>query len=201
MVRCQCAAESRLGADGRRKHENLGTHERHRARGLGKPLIPADRDAELRKLGIEYLESRVARREVILLVVARALRDVRFAVAAEHLAAGIHDHHGIIEGIVRLLEHAHRQHHVELARKRTEVLDGRMALERLGEIEIAGGVILAKIGRLEQLLNQHDVCAARSRLANQLLGARHVGLALPTARHLRRRHCHFSHFRMLPGIG
>ncbi len=90
-----------------------------------------------------------------------------------------------------MLEHAHRQHHVELARQRTEVLDGGMSLERLGEIEIARGVILAEVGRLEQLLNQHDVRAAPRRLANQLLGARHVGLAVPTARHLRRRHCHF----------
>src|SRR5688572_22126198 len=66
----------RLRADRGREQENLGALQRHRARGLGEPLVPAHRDARRAEARRPDLEARVARREVELLVVARALGDV-----------------------------------------------------------------------------------------------------------------------------
>src|SRR5688572_28574984 len=72
----------RLGADRGREEEDLGAHERHRARGLREPLVPAYGDAERAESCTPGLEPGVARREIELLVVARALRDLRLAVDA-----------------------------------------------------------------------------------------------------------------------
>src|SRR5882757_2597097 len=65
------------------------------------------------------------------------------------------------------------------------MLDRRVTLERLGQLEMLRRVILAKIRRLEQLLNQDHVRTARRGLPDQFLGASHIGVAVPTARHLR----------------
>ncbi len=101
-------------------------HQRHAARGLGEPLVPADADAERAEARLPDAEAGVAGREVELLVVARALRDVRLAVDAEHLAVGV-DHRQRVEvGVVGALEHAERQHHAELARQRLEAPHDRV---------------------------------------------------------------------------
>src|SRR6185437_7858968 len=59
--------------DGRGIEQHVRAQQRHGPRRLRKPLIPADRDAEPGIGAVEYLETGVARREVELLVVARAL--------------------------------------------------------------------------------------------------------------------------------
>ena len=61
---------------------------------------------------------------------------------------------------------------IELAREAAKVLDCRMTLERLGEIEIARGVVLAEVRSFEQLLDQDHIGAALRGLADQLLRAR-----------------------------
>jgi len=64
------------------------------------------------------------------------------------------------------------------------MLHRRVSLQRLRQFEMRRRVVLAEIRRLEQLLNQYDVRAAARRLADQFLGARHIGVAIPTACHL-----------------
>jgi hypothetical protein len=59
-------------------------------------------------------------------------------------------------------------------------------------------MILAKIRGLEQLLNQDYVRTARRSLADQFLGARHIGVAIPTARHLCGGYRYLPHAIVLP---
>src|SRR5690606_19355199 len=47
------------------------------------PLVPADQYAEFRSFGAETLEAQVAGREIVLLVVARIVRDVHLPVLAD----------------------------------------------------------------------------------------------------------------------
>src|SRR3990170_6705075 len=72
----------RLGADRRRIEKDLCSKQRHRARRLRKPLVPADRNAKRAEARLPGLESGVARREVEFLVVTGALGNVRLAVEA-----------------------------------------------------------------------------------------------------------------------
>src|SRR5690606_16642382 len=59
-----------LAADGGGVEQQFGAHQRHAARGLGEPLVPADRHADLRVAGVPDLEAGVAGVEIVLLVVA-----------------------------------------------------------------------------------------------------------------------------------
>src|SRR5690606_10288685 len=81
----------RLAADGGRVEQQLGAHQRHAARAFGEPLVPADAHADLGVAGLPDLEAAVARIEVVLLVVAGAIRDVALAVDAEQAAVGVED--------------------------------------------------------------------------------------------------------------
>jgi hypothetical protein len=58
---------------------------------------------------------------------------------------------------------------------------------------VPGNVVLAKIRRLEQLLQEDHLRAAADRLANKFFAARDVGVAIPTARHLRGRYGYRAH--------
>src|SRR5262245_48299361 len=176
----------RLGADRGRVQEDLGALERHRARGLREPLVPAHRDARRAEARRPDLEAGVARREVELLVVSGALRDVRLAVHAHDRAVRV-DHHEAVEvGILRALEDGERQHDLQLLRDFRQALDRRMLGDGKRELEVLREVVLAEVGRLEQLLDQDDVRALLRGLADQALGIRDVGIAIPAAGHLRR---------------
>ncbi len=128
-------------------------------------------------------------------MIPRSFGNVRLAVAAEHRAVGIHNHHGIVKCIVGALEYADRQYHAELARDAAEVFDGRMRLQGLRELQMPRDVVLAEIRRLEQLLYENHLGAECRRLANQFLGTRDIGIAIPTAGHLSGRHRYLAHER------
>src|ERR1700728_2777116 len=81
------------------------------------------------------------------------------------------------------------------------MLDRRMSFQRQSKLEVPGKVILAKIRRLEQLLQQDHLCALRRSLAHEFLGARNIGVAIPTAGHLRGRYGYPAHITsMLPDL-
>ena len=137
----------RLRADRGGIEQNFGAHQRHAsAPPPGNHWSQQIATPSLANCGVEHLEAGVARREVELLVIAGSFRNVRFAVAAEHRAVGIDDDHGVVERIVGALEHADRQHHAELARQTAEMLDRRMALERLRQVEMPAAWSLQKYG-------------------------------------------------------
>ncbi len=174
----------RLAADGGRVEQQFGAHQRHAARGFGEPLIPADGHADLGVAGVPHLEAGVARVEVVLLVVAGAIRNVALAVDAEQLAVGIDDGDGIEAGASGQLEEADRQHHLQFGGDLLEMLDGRVFLDRRRQLQVLGIGLLAKVGRLEQLLNEDDLRALGGGLAHQLVGIGDVGLAIPGTGHL-----------------
>src|ERR1019366_10351434 len=183
----------RLRSDGGRIQQYFRAHQRHAARRFRKPLIPTDRHTELRELRVEDFETGVAGREVIFFVISRPFGYVRLAIAAEYGAVRIDHHQRIIEDVIGMFEHADRQHHPEFARQLAKMFHGRVTVQGLGEFEMMRRVILAKIRGLEQLLNQDHVRAARRSLADQFLGARHIGVAIPTARHLRGGYRYLAH--------
>src|SRR6202043_2418296 len=175
-----------------REQEQLRPHERHDARALGKPLVPANADAEPRKMRVPHSESRVARGEIVLFLVARPIGDVRLAVHAEVGAVGVQDGDGIEVGGTRTLEEADRQHHPELARYRAEVTHGAILRGRARETQVTRVLLYAEIRRLEQLGQENDLRAPRGRLAPQLLRPGDVVPAVPVARHLDGGHRHRS---------
>src|SRR5882762_4293552 len=73
------------------------------------------------------------------------------------------------------------------------MLDRRVSLQWLRQLEMLRQVVLAEIRCLEQLLYQNDVRATSRSFADQFLGARHVGLAIPTACHLGGRYRYRAH--------
>src|SRR5258707_11112921 len=81
------------------------------------------------------------------------------------------------------------------------MLDRRMTLERTGEFQVPGDVVLAKVRRLEQLLQQNHLRTLRRCLAHEFLRARHIGVAIPTAGHLSGRYRNRAHrTSMLPDL-
>src|SRR5258707_10713709 len=81
------------------------------------------------------------------------------------------------------------------------MLDRRMTLERQGEFQVPGDVVLAKVRRLEQLLQQNHLRTLRRCLAHEFFRARHIGVAIPTAGHLSGRYRNRAHrTSMLPDL-
>src|SRR5258706_15911377 len=78
------------------------------------------------------------------------------------------------------------------------MLDRRMTLERQGEFQVPGDVVLAKVRRLEQLLQQNHLRTLRRCLAHEFLRARHIGVAIPTAGHLSGRYRYRAHSLIMP---
>ncbi len=173
-----------LAADGGGVEQQFGAHQRHAARGLGEPLVPTDGHADPGVAGVPDLEAGIAGVEVVLLVVAGAVRDVALAVDAQQRAVGIDDGDGVEARAPGLLEEADRQNHRQLLGDLLEMLDRGVVLHAGGQLQILGVGLLAEVGRFEQLLDQDHLGALGGRFANQFLGLGDVRLAVPGARHL-----------------
>ena len=100
-------------------------------------------------------------------MVAGALRNVRLAIRAEQRATGIDDRDRVVEHVAGALEHARRQHYVQLARELLEAPHSRVFLDRHRDVEVLRIVLDAEIRRFEQLLDQDDVRALPRRLADE----------------------------------
>jgi hypothetical protein len=98
----------RLGADRRREEQHVGAHQRQRARRFREPLVPTDADADATVLRRPHLEAGIARREEVLLRVAGAIGNVRFAIRAEHAAIGIEHRDRVEKRLARALEDGDR---------------------------------------------------------------------------------------------
>src|SRR5688572_26360781 len=107
-----------MPADRRRIDEDLGALHRREPRGFRVPLVPADEHAELHGLGVEDFEAEIARREVILLVIARVVGDVHLAVLAEVAALRVDDGRRVVIQAGRaFLEQARDERDLELRRE------------------------------------------------------------------------------------
>ena len=177
-----------LAADGGRVEQHVGAEQGHAAGGLREPLVPADADADGAVPRLPHPEPGVARVEVVLLGVARAVGDVALAVRAERRAVGVDDHDRVVGGPVGPLVHAERQDHFQLGGQLAEVVDGRVAVERAGPVEVLGEHVLAEVRPFEQLRKEHDLGALRGRVADEPFGGLDVGVDLLGHRHLHRGH-------------
>ncbi len=184
MVAGRDARIVRLAADGGRVEQQFCTHQRHAAGGLGEPLVPADGHADPGVAGVPYLEAGVARVEIVLLVVAGAVRDVALAVDAKQPAVGIDDGDGVEACPPGQLEEADRQHHLQFGGELLEMLDRRVLLHRGRQLQVLRIGLLAEVRGLEQLLDQDDLRALGGGLAHQPVGIGDVGLAIPGTGHL-----------------
>mmetsp|Transcript_12426 Transcript_12426/g.32924 ORF Transcript_12426/g.32924 Transcript_12426/m.32924 type:complete len:301 (+) Transcript_12426:86-988(+) len=158
----------RLRPDRRRIADHLRAHHREDPRGLGKPLIPADRNAQRSRRGLEDLEAGVALREVELLEVAGALRDVGLAVEAEVLSVRVEDDEGVEVALSRSLEKRDGKHDGELLGEVGEVVEQRVVLDGVGQSEVVLDV-LAEVERLEELLEEDHVGAVGRSFADEAL--------------------------------
>ena len=122
----------RFGADRGGVEEHLSPAEDKTPCGFGKPLVPADAEADFAELGVPDPEAGVAGIEVIFFLIPDAVRNVRLAVDAEQLAARI-DHRDRIEiRLVVALEKAERQNDIQLAGQLLESGDASVTLDRAG---------------------------------------------------------------------
>src|SRR3546814_6699213 len=81
----------RLVGDGGRIEQDLRAHQRHGARALRKPLVPADGGAQRAVARVPHPKAGVAGIEVVFFLVARPVGNVRLAIDAEPAAVGV-DH-------------------------------------------------------------------------------------------------------------
>src|SRR5690606_37083109 len=146
-----------------------------------KPLIPTDRHTDRPELRRPDFESRIAGREIKLLVIAGTLRDVRLAIRAEQRSAGVDDRDRVVEPIAGTLIDARRQHDIEFLRQRLKSLDRRTLRDRAREREILGRMILTEVRRLKELLNQDDVGPLLRGLTDQALCGRKILLTVVRA--------------------
>ena len=200
-----------MPADGRGEKENLRASQRGQPRGLGIPLVPADADADLRKLRLPRAEAEVARREVEFLVKQRVVRDVHLPVFAEVRAVGVDDRSGVVvEARAAFFEKRGDDDDAALLRQPGH-RRGARAGDLLGELEVFVILDLAEILRGEKLLQADDLRAAVRRLGGlgerlrevfaRLRGAAHLdeteGDFAGCGRHAKKK-CHAAHRR---GVG
>ena len=79
-VRHGIAVENRLGTDGGRVEQQFRALQRHAARGLREPLVPADTDADFRISRIPDLEAGISGRKIELFLIVMIIRDMRLDV-------------------------------------------------------------------------------------------------------------------------
>src|SRR5690606_11116270 len=103
-----------LAADGGRVEEDFRALQRHAASSFREPLVPADAHADFRVTGVPHLEAGIARVEVVLLVVARAIRNVAFAINPEVAAVGTDDRYAVETCAACQFVEADRQYDLQL---------------------------------------------------------------------------------------
>ena len=210
VTRIDCHCRRRLASDRSRVKQQFRAHERHGASALGKPLIPADAHTDARVFRVPDLEAGVSRAEVIFFLVSGAIRNVRLAIDAEVSSIRIDDGDRIEVRVVRLLEEADGQHHVQLACDFREMTDGAIVGNAGGDAQVARVLFDAEIGCFEQLLDEDDLRALFCGLTHELFGIGDVRRHIPATGELRCRHHHFTagsvqmrwsaHANTLPGL-
>ena len=96
----------RLAADRGRIEQHLSSHQRHAAGAFREPLIPTNTHANFRVAGLPDLEAGVARIEIVLFMVARAIRNMALAVDTQVTAVGINNGDAVIARTPRQLKEA-----------------------------------------------------------------------------------------------
>ncbi|MNE17770.1 hypothetical protein D3C80_1107640 [compost metagenome] len=174
----------RLTTDGGRVEQDFSAHQRHAAGALREPLVPADADTDFGVTGLPHLEAGIARVEVVLLVVARAIRDMGFTINPEVAAVGVDDRDAVEARAPGQFEVADRQHHLQLFGELLEVRDSGIGFGRGGQLQVIRIGLLAEIRGFEQFLDQDDLRALAGGFTDQPFGGFEISLAIPGTRHL-----------------
>ena len=171
-------------ADGRGIEQHLGAGQGRQAGRLGIPLVPADQRRHAGESRIEAGKTQVAGGEVILLVIARIVGDVHFAIDPQQRAIGVDDQGGVVIDARRApLEDRPDDGHLEFPRQARETF-GSGPGNRLGQIEQGGVLLLAEVLRAEQFLDADDLRALASGFANAPFGLGEVFVGVLRTSHL-----------------
>src|SRR5262245_4074262 len=177
-----------MPADGGGIEEHLRAKQRGDPRRLRIPLVPADEDAyggvarlpdleAVRFAGAlaVVIEMAIARREVILLVKQRIVRDVHLPIDAEKRAVRV-DYRGRISIDARGLTFEERDNDddLQLPGNRLHPL-GRRPGNRLRQVEPVTVLRLAEVLRIEQFFQTDDLRPAAGGVAHEPLGTDDVG--------------------------
>ncbi|AGE55905.1 hypothetical protein ATCVMO0605SPH_216L [Acanthocystis turfacea Chlorella virus MO0605SPH] len=166
--------EVRLAADRSGHHDEVRAKKRQDARDLGKPLVPANCDSNLSKLGVCNAKLVVARAEVELLVVARSLRNMRLAIDARNGTIHIRNHYRVVVFVVVLFKEGHDDDDPELSREVRKPGHHLGLLVCLCEVKPLATLLLAEVLHTEELGQDNDLCAVGCRIPRHVLGSPQV---------------------------
>ena len=145
----------------------LGALQRGEPRAFGIPLVPANQRAQ-RPRRIDCLKAKIARREIVFLVIERIVGNMHLAVDAGDLAVGVKSDCGVVVKPGRAaLEERCNYGDVRLPCSVGQ-FGSRWTRNRLGEVKERELFALAKILRAEKLRQADDLCAQLCSLANML---------------------------------
>ncbi len=160
-----------LTADRGRVQQHVGTEQRHRASGLGEPLVPADPDPDRAVPRRPGAKAGVAGVEIELLLVPRTIGDVRLSIGAEHLTV-FDDGHRVVVRLSGALEEGHRDDGAAAGGHLADCDDARVFVDRRRPREQLLPLRLAEVRPREELLREDDV---RSGLERGVDEVRHLG--------------------------
>jgi hypothetical protein len=109
------------------------------------------------------------------------------------LAVGVDQHQRVVVGVVGPLEEADRQDDGKLGGELAEAGEGRVLFDRVRQLEQLLPLVLAEIGRLEQLLQQDDLRPVGGGAAHHGLGLGDIGRGIAAAGELGGRYRDLRH--------
>ena len=155
----------RVPADGGGIKEHFGALQRGEPRALGIPLVPADERADAAGGGIDGLETEIAGREVILLVIKRIVGDVHLAIDAGDVAVGVERNRGVV---VKARARGARRAKRRWRRRASRATSASLAVDGPGigsaRSKSAQIFALAEILRAEELRQADDLARRAARL-------------------------------------
>ena len=128
-VRHGIAVENRLGTDGGRVEQQFSALQRHAARGLREPLVPANTDADFRISRIPDLEAGISGRKIELFLIKMVIRNVGLAILTHDRAVRVNDSHRVERGLADPLVVADRNDDLEITGNGLHLADRRIFLE------------------------------------------------------------------------
>src|SRR5579872_3929580 len=174
----------RMPADGGGIKQDIRPLERREAGPFRIPLVPANQRSEPSMTGVECLESQVAGREVIFLVIQGVVGDMHLAIEALEASVGVEDGGGIVVKPARPpLKDRGDNHHSFFLRDPRHAFRGG-AGNGFGQVEKLGGLTLAEVLRAKQLRQTNDLRPSPGRFTDLLPGAIQIFVGLGRTRHL-----------------
>src|SRR5438128_1357033 len=149
----------RMPADGRRIQQDIRAMQGRKSRGFGKPLVPANADADSGVARLPGAEAKVAGREIKFFVEQRVVRDVHLAIAAGQRTVRVNDRGRVMVNAGGALLEQGRDHDHSMFPGELLKRGGARTGNPFGEREIFVVFGLAEILRAKELLRADDLSA------------------------------------------